>query len=304
MKNGILIASLLGLLAGCSPLTSQPRTVVPTPYPPEYLPTVIALTADAAFQDATATGLPSLPGQPPTDTPEPTLTSTPHATFTATTIPGHDPAAIEIQSPGPMSKVVSPINLRMNIVSGESEKIQIDLTGEDGSLLSRTVKKVRRSADGVDQVIRIPFEIRTTAEVARLSISTSDKAGRTQALNSVRLLLLSSGENVITPPGNPSEPFAVFSPGLKDEASGGVLNVRGDIWPFNLNPVLLELIGPGGQSLGLRILNITDLNPQLFQTSVSYKVNEPTLSRLTLRQQDDRMDGWFYVYSQEILLNP
>jgi hypothetical protein len=304
MKNGIIIVLLIGILASCSPLLAPSQSPAPSPYPPDYLPTVIALTADAASLDATATSLASLVGQPPTHTPEPTTTPTPQATFTPTTIPGHDPAAIEIQSPGPMSKVVSPINLRMNIVSGESEKIQIDLIGEDGSLLSRTVKKVRRSADGVDQVIKIPFEIRTTAEVARLSVSTSDKAGRTQALNSVRLLLLSSGDNEITPPGNPSEPFAVFSPGLKDESSGGVLNVRGDIWPFNLKPVLLELIDPTGKSLGLRILNIENLNPQLFETSVSYKVDEPTVARLTLRQQDDRMDGWFYVYSQEIVLNP
>ena len=56
--------------------------------------------------------------------------------------------------------------------------------------------------------------------------------------------------------------------------------------------------------MGLRILNIDQLNPQLFETSVSYKVDEPTPARLTLRQQDDRMDGWFYIYSQEITLNP
>ena len=304
MKKGIITVSLIGFLAGCSPLLSKSQSPVPTPYPADYLPTVIALTADAASLYAASTALASEVDQPPSDTPEPTVTSTPQATFTPTTIPGHDPAAIEIQSPGPMSKVVSPINLRMNIVSGESEKIQIDLYAEDGSLLSRTVKNLRRSNDGVDQVIKIPFEIRTAAEVARLSVSTSDKAGRPQALNSVRLLLLSSGDNEINPPGNPSEPFAVFSPKLKEEASGGVLNVRGDIWPFNLNPVLLELIGPDGKSLGLRILNIDQLNPQLFGTSVAYKVEEPTLARLTLRQQDDRMEGWFYVYSQEIMLNP
>jgi hypothetical protein len=304
MKNGIIIASLLGLLAGCSHLLSPSERPAPTPYPPDYLPTVIALTAQAANVFGTATSVASVADLPPTDTPEPTITPTPEATYTPTTIPGHDPAAIEIQSPGPMSKVVSPINLRMNIVSGENEKIQIDLYGEDGSLLSRTVKKVPRSTNGVDQVIKIPFEIRPAAEVARLTVSTSDKAGRMQALNSVRLLLLSSGSNEINPPGNPSEPFAVFSPGLKDEASGGVLHVRGDIWPFNLKPVLLELIGPDGKSLGLRILNIDQLNPQLFETSVSYKVDEPTIARLTLRQQDDRMDGWFYVYSQEILLDP
>lgn len=300
----MIIASLLGLLAGCSPLVSATQSPAPTPYPPEYLPTVIAMTADAANRAATETAAASLANSLPSDTPEPAATPTPRATFTATTIPGHEPAAIEIQSPGPMSKVVSPVALKMNIVSGESEKVQIDLYGEDGRLLSRTVKKVPRSSQGVDQNIKIPFEIRAAAEVARLTVSTSDKAGRIQALNSVRLLLLSAGSNEINPPGNPSEPIGIFAPGLKDEASGGVLNVRGDLWPFNLNPVFLDLIGPDGRSLGLRILTVDQLNPQLFETTIPYKVTEPTLARLTLRQDDDRIQGPFYMYSQEILLNP
>lgn len=304
MRPRIIVAALLGFLAGCSPLLSPTQNPAPTPYPPEYLPTVIAMTAESASSDATGTAAAFQESIPPTDTPEPTITSMPKATFTATTIPGHDPAVIEIQSPGPMSKVISPISLRMNIVSGENEKVQIDLYGEDGRLLSRTVKKVPRSGKGVDQVIRIPFEIRAAAEVARLTISTSDKAGRIQALNSVRLLLLSSGTNEINPPGNPSEPVGVVSPDFKDEASDGVLHVKGDIWPFNLNPVIFELIGPNGKSLGLRILTIDQINPQLFDTTIPYKVNEPTVARLTIRQDDDRMDGLFYVYSQEILLNP
>ena len=296
-----LIASLLGLLTGCLPATQSP---IPTPYPPDYLPTVIALTAEAANAVASQTAVAVLPTGSPTDTPEPTFTPKPNATFTATTIPGHDSAAIQILSPGPMSKVVSPILLTMNIVSGESQKAQIDLFAEDGTLLSRTLKKVPLSSDGVFQQIKIPFEIRAAAEVARITITTTDKAGRIQALNSVRVLLLSSGDNEITPPGNPSEPVGVFRPTSKDEASGGVLNVRVDVWPFNLNPVMLELIGPDQKSLGLRILTINQLNPQLFETTVPYKVSEPTLARLTIRQDDDRMSGVFYVYSQEILLNP
>jgi hypothetical protein len=296
-----LIASLIGLLTGCLPATQSP---IPTPYPPDYLPTVIALTAEAANAVASQTAVAVLPTGSPTDTPEPTFTPKPNATFTATTIPGHDSAAIQILSPGPMSKVVSPILLKMNIVSGESQKAQIDLFAEDGTLLSRTLKKVPLSSDGVFQQIKIPFEIRAAAEVARITITTTDKAGRIQALNSVRVLLLSSGDNEITPPGNPSEPVGVFRPTSKDEATGGVLNVRVDVWPFNLNPVMLELIGPDQKSLGLRILTINQLNPQLFETTVPYKVSEPTLARLTIRQDDDRMSGVFYVYSQEILLNP
>ncbi|HSJ89346.1 MAG TPA: hypothetical protein VK909_19195 [Anaerolineales bacterium] len=296
-----LVASLLGLLAGCLPATASP---IPTPYPPEYLPTVIALTVEAANAAATQAANTILPTGSPTDTPEPTFTPKPKPTFTPTTIPGHDPAAIQILSPGPMSKVLSPILLKMNIVSGESQKAQIDLFAEDGTLLSRTLKKVPLSSDGVFQQIKIPFEIRVAAEVARITITTTDKAGRIQALNSVRVLLLSSGDNEITPPGNPSEPVGVFRPTLKDEASGGVLNVRVDIWPFNLNPVMLELISPDNKSLGLRILTIAQLTPQLFETTIPYKVSEPTLARLSIRQDDDRMRGLFYVYSQEILLNP
>ena len=296
-----IIASLLGLIAGCAPATQSP---VPTPYPPEYLPTVIALTADAANAAATQAAITVLPTEFPSRTPAPTRTPAPRATFTATTIPGHEPAAIQILAPGPMSKVVSPINLRMNIIAGKSEKAQIDLYGEDGRLLSRLTKKVPLSGDGVYQQIKIPFEIRAAAEVARITISTKDKEGRTQYLNSVRVMLLSSGTNELTTPGNPSEPVGVFSPTKKDTGSDGVLNVRGDVWPFNFNPIILELIGPGGESLGLRILTVNELNPQLFETTIPYKVSDPTLARLSIRQDDDRIDGLFYVYSQEILLNP
>ena len=240
----------------------------------------------------------------PSDTPRPTLSPTPQATFTRTTIPGHDLAAIQIFAPGPMSKVISPITLRMNIVAGESEKVQIDLYGEDGRLLTRNVKRVPTSGKGVPQQIRIPFEIPAAAEVGRISVSTTDNLGRLQSLNSVRLLLLSSGINEINPPGNPSEPVGVFAPVGDDPVSGGVLNIRGDVWPFNLNPMILELLGEDGRSMGLRILNLDQLDPQLFETTIPYKVSEPTLARLTIRQDDDRIDGLFYLYSQEVLLNP
>jgi hypothetical protein len=193
-----------------------------------------------------------------------------------------------------MSKVVSPITL----------KAQIDLYGEDGRLLSRVVKKVPLSGDGVFQQIKIPFEIRAAAEVARITISTTDKAGRLQSLNSVHVLLLSSGNNEITPAGNPSEPVGVVSPTLKESSSGGVLTVKGDVWPFNLQPIQFELIGQDGKSLGLRILTIDNMNPQLFNTTIPYKVTEPTTARLTIRQDDERIDGLYYLYSQEILLNP
>ena len=308
MKRTILIlASLLGFVAGCTPQTSSP---VPTPYPPEYLPTVVALTANAIVQaesdSSTATFIASIPTELPTETPEPTLTFTPAPTYTQTAIPGHKLSAIQIQAPGPMSKVVSPISLRMNVVAGDSNRVQIDLYGEDGRLLARTLKRnVPTSTDGLLQTAKITFEISGAAEVGRLTISTFDKEGRVTALNSVRLLLLSSGVSEINPAGNPSEPVGVVEPPIDEEAvSGGVLTVRGDIWPFNLQPVILELVDSSNKSIGLRILTVDTIDPQKFDTTIPYKISEPTDVRLVIRQDDDRTPGLFYVYTQEVMLEP
>ena len=294
-------ASLLGLLAGCASPTPSLR---PTPYPPEYLPTVIALTSQAELVSASETALALTPILQPTLTPEPTLTLTPGPTFTPTAIPGHSLGAIRFIAPGPMSKVVSPISLRANVISGSSQKIQIDLYGEDGRLLARELRNLLTTRDGAFVSIRIPFEIRAVAELGRITISTLDAEGRLQALNSVRVLLLSEGTSEITTPGNPSESVGIFSPAPRDEVSGGVLTLRGDIWPYNLNPIILELIDPTGKSLGLRIITVNTINPQLFETTIPYRVTEPTAARLIIRQDDDRMPGLFYAFSREILLNP
>jgi hypothetical protein len=301
----LLLASLLGLLAGCA---SPASSLVPTPYPPEYLPTVVALTAEAIAQainnSATATSASFMATDPP-QTPIPTLSPTPAPTYTPTAIPGHKLAAVQFIAPGPMSRVVSPINLRMNIISGESKRVQIDLYGEDGRLISRTLKRnVPQSRDGLYQSAKITFEIRTTAELGRITVSTFDNDGRVEALNSVRVLLLSSGENEINPVGNPSEPVGVTNPIADKPISGGILNVNGDIWPVNLEPIIFELVNPEGKSIGLRILSVETINPQTFATTIPYKVTEPMLVRLIIRQDDDRMPGLFYVYSQEVLLNP
>jgi len=306
-RNLLLLAALLGLVAGCA---APSASSIPTPYPPEYLPTVIALTAEAVNSAGTETVVASNPTIESTETFEPTetripsATSTPLPTRTPTAFPVHAIGAVQFISPGPMSKLVSPIQFRANVISGESQKVQVDLYGEDGRLLSRTLRKVLNTSEGAFVSFKIPFETHAAAELGRITVSTLDKHGRTQALNSVRVLLLSSGVNEINPAGNPSEPVGVFSPVNKAEVSGGVLNVKMDVWPFSLQPVILELIGPDGKSLGLRMLTLSNMNPQIFQTTIPYKVPGPVSARLTIRQDDDRMSGFFYIYTQLVLLNP
>lgn len=305
-----LPAFLLGLLTGCSFLPSPTSAPLPTPYPPEYLPTIIAMTAQGANQAVTETAFAAAPAAEPTFTLEPALPSepvvspTPLPTFTPTAIPEHRRAAIQILAPGPMSKVISPIQLKMDVIAGNSSTVQIDLFGEDGRLMSRELKRVLPNQNGTYLFVKIPYEIPGAGELGRLTISTTDKAGRIVAMNSVHVLMLASGGNQVYPAGNPAEAVGVFSPRLSVPASGGVLNVRGDVWPFNLQPVILELLDAEGKSLGLRVVTVNGLSPQLFETTIPYEVIEPTPAILSIRQDDDRIAGMFYVYSQEILLNP
>jgi hypothetical protein len=204
-----------------------------------------------------------------------------------------------------MSKVTSPITLRMQVVSGGSELVQVDLQGEDGRLLARKLERVPTWPGGYYVSLKLPFEVKTAAEVGRITISTKDDLGRVQSQLAMRVLLLSVGADEITPEGDTSERAVFYAPTRKDAiALDGVVNVEGRFLPFNDQPVLLELQDPQGRTIGLRVLDFTGTSEQLFSTTVPYKVREPTLARLVLKQNDDRLDGLMYLYSQEILLNP
>jgi hypothetical protein len=258
-----------------------------------------------------ATNLAGTPSVAPTETLTPTLTLTPADTLTPaptdtlTPSPSAPSAQIHILSPGPMSKVTSPMTLRIQVVSGESELVRIDLQGEDGRLLARNLQRIPTWPGGFYVSLKIPFEVRTAAEVGLITISTKDDFGRIQAQMGMRVLLLSLGTDEITPEGDSSERAVFYTPPKKDAvAQDGVLNVDGRFLPYNDEPVVLELLDQQDKTVGLRILDFVGTDEQLFSTTIPYKVSEPTMARLVLRQDDDRLDGFIYLYSQEILLNP
>ena len=301
-KKIILLASLLGLLAGCS---FNGTDSVPTPLPADYIPTVVALTGQAAYETAQAL----TPSATATDISTPTQTFTPlppTATATFTPQPNIPYAQIQFLEPGPMSKVVSPLKLQMSLVAGESGVVQIDLFGEDGRLLGRNIERVTRNTSGVYRSLKIPFEIRAAAEKGLIQVTTKDQYGRIQALNSLRVILLSSGVNEITPPGNLIyERCVLFAPPVKDAAvSGGVVTVEGRMWPFDNSPIFLDLIQSDGKIVGSRIVNMIGSDPQNFSTTIPYKVKDPQPARISVRQMDNAL-GWpIYIYTQEIMLNP
>lgn len=298
----ILLLCLALLLSGCA---LPGIDVAPTPYPADYLPTVIYLTA----QSINATKLAAVtPTETPTLEPSPVgpaETATPLPTATNTPGPSIPLAAIQINAPGPMSRIASPLDVHAMVVAGASHRVEVDLFGEDGRLIARSLVVVAGYAGGDPLNLKIPFEIRAAGETATVQVSTKDAHGRVQSLNSVQVLLLSTGASQVTPPGNDIyERVAFYDLPIDAHISGGTLAVKGRYAPMNDKPTILELVADDGTSLGLRVLDLTGGDGEYFNTTIPYKVTALTAARLYLYQDDDVIQGRAYVFSQPLALNP
>jgi hypothetical protein len=317
LRKIFLLASFAGLLTACA-LQADPS--VPTPYLAEYLPTVIYLTARSIHAtSAVQTAAAITPTLTPTFTPSP-IPPTPTATNTPTLPPGVSLGAIQITSPGSMSKIISPLEVRMSVAAVKNTKVYTALYGEDGGLLGDQLQNISNASSGEYIFVKIPFEIRAAAEIGILQVTTRDATGVLMALNTVRVLLLSNGVSQINPPGNNIyERVALETPLAQSTTSGGILMVRGTYLPFNSQPLVLELVDVNGKSLNAnRVLTFTSLNSQSINTTIPYKIDSSTQAYLVIHQQDDILKdlvyltnqqnevlvGPVYIYTQLITLNP
>jgi hypothetical protein len=304
----VLAASLLGLLSACTQLAGSG----PTPFPPDYLPTAVALTGQAMFATSDAMTRSVLPTETllPVDT---SIPSTALPTPTPTFAPGFtDFAQVRFLSPGPMSSLISPISFQVMLVAGESEIVQVDLLGEDGRVLQRFLERVQRNVGGNYRSFDLDFEIRAVSEKGYIRISSRDEHRRIQVLNTMPVLLYSIGQNQINPVGNMIYERCMLE-GLEDgdDVFGGVLALKGLFWPFNNQPVFAELLLPDGKPIASRVITFNGIDTQTLETTLPYKVTEPTLARLVLRQDnpelsvnDPELKKYIYVYTMELMLHP
>lgn len=261
------------------------------------------------LSQTTATLLPII-SKTPTETPVPPTIDPTYLNFPSVTpSPTLDPTKIllRIVAPGPMSKVVSPIEFVVHVSPDYVGTTRVELIGEDGTELYRKIFKTYSNIGYYTRVDeKINFEIKGTAEVARLQISTLDEQGRVKAFNSVRVVLLAVGENEFTPPYTVQERTLLRYPKRGDEISGDNLPVTGEFQPANNMPLVLELVDLNGNVLGSRILQLgpADGKYQQFTTTIPYQLAKKTQARLVIRQSDDRIDGLAYLFSMKLLVGP
>jgi len=337
-----LAALLLVLLtASCTELRGTP---VPTLYPTEYIPTVIALTVAAgqptyypSLDPTTAAALETIPtaatrvtasptrtlalpsatptpDSPTATRPTPTATRRPNLTPTITSTPGIPGATIQIAAPGPLSRVVSPLELSATVHTVPAGSFHIELwaeplrSGGEARLLLREVHNfVANPLPFIYLVEELEYELNRVSELAELRILTYDQFDRPVAAASVELILLQIGDTQLNPPGDLMQPLALFEPRPNILIQGGLLIVSGMARPLGNQPLLFQLIAADGSVVGNRQLFIT-LDPSgdhfPFAIDVPYTVTSPTWARLILSESGIRIPGVRQLTSLEVLLSP
>jgi hypothetical protein len=316
---------LIGILvAGCG---ARPQVTPVTPIPTGQFRTAIAQTLDAQqnavespaapsstpIPPATDAPLPALPSSTPTPSPTPTAvtrTATPgiSPSLTPTGLPQIPLAAIEITAPGALSKVVSPFPLRALLVPGDQGRVTVELLGEDGRVLTRQIVILnpnlgRKAGLAID----IVFEIPTESELGRLAVYRQDAFGRTTALSSVDLVLLSSGVSDFNVVVDTQANFVLDDPQPDALIQGGRVLVSGVARPDNPVGLVAELITEGGSILSQRVFAVPDADSDAYRpfvVDIPYSVDEATWVLLIIRERGGRIPGIAHLTSREILLSP
>jgi hypothetical protein len=327
-------------LAGC---TSSPSAPVDTPLPDEHIPTIIAQTAAASgmlppteahdntplggttegveveTQDAPELAATETIGEPPSaieaveGTPPPIVPEMIEEGFTPPIIPidiDFPPAIIKIYRPGDLSRLISPFRVVANVPPGQNGQVQVELVGEDGRTLVRLLKEVSPlpGASTANLVVEMTFETPAVAEAGRLQVTVKDDFGRPISVNSVNLIMLSTGYSELKGYGDLRENIIIQQPAAgSSTTSGGTLFVSGVARTGDDKPLVVELIDQNGRVVGYgtaQLLEPAGRGYVNFLGEIKYSVTGLTDIRLIVRARGARIPGTAYLSSVEVILNP
>ena len=315
----LFLNSVFIILSGCS---STASTQVPTLYPTQYIPTVIAMTVTAQEIESppnnpeeltTATASPTLPPSPtpsrvpPTETPS--FTSDPNRSLDDLPPPDGIPQSPnQIISPGSGSKVVSPFILRAAIKPSQNSVVHIELLGEDGRLLMREIRSYQSpQTDWISLGSEVPFGVNGNEESGRLQISVEDEHGRLESVSSVELILQSVGDQDLDLPPDLLEDIVLESPLANRLIQDGKMRVSGLARTRSDQPLRIEIVSSDGKIVGTRQVSVAYSEENSFGTfaiDVPYTVSNTQTARVQVWEPGDRIPGIVNLSSVEVLLAP
>jgi hypothetical protein len=322
----VLFILTINIISGCSIIAETP---IPTPYPTEYIPTVIAKTLAAQgielpsnhqsidIVEPAVTQTPTIePQMTPTASPEsidltvtPLPTPIPPEPTQNSPPPENVPTSInQIISPGTRSKVLSPFILRAAVKPGLNSAVRIELFGEDGRLLMREVRRYSSlESEWVSIDSEVDYGINAVAEIGHLQIGIEDEHGRLHSVSSVDLILQSMGKQDLFQPADQLEDIVLLLPKQNRLIQGGTMRIDGLARPRSEKPLMIEIVSSDGRIVGTRQVSVTpqpDNSYGTFTIDVPYNVDFTTRVRVKVWEPDERIPVIVNLSSVEVLVSP
>jgi len=228
----------------------------------------------------------------------------------AVTVVDFGTAELAIIRPGQLSKHTSPIRLNVNLRPGPDRLVEITLYGEDGRIILQEADYAHPFDDPVNgNLIKdLEFSIEGLAETGRLEMKVYDSFGRLKALNSVTLILLSSGitERNYAPETDERILMQLPFPDQLEIHSSPIF-ISGLVRTESEKPLYVSLVDEQGETVGEGRASI--VHPENAQTGqfvgeIPYTVTEPTTALLTFGLEEGRIPGISYVRTIEVVLYP
>jgi hypothetical protein len=250
------------------------------------------------------TASPVPPTSPPTPAP-----SIPLASPTATLAPPFPVAPVQIFRLGELSKIHSPLPISLSLTSRVGKVVRVELYGEDGRLLARHLRTYNKIPWEVARIgVDLEFGISAAAEAGRLLVSVEDSFGRLIDVNSVNLILISTGQSEYNPPTALWQRLIIEEPVTQALIQGGKLIISGRALPNNPDqPLRVMLVGEDGRILGQRLAGI-EFEKQgdygKYVAEVPYAVTDLTPALLVIFEEGEPVTDITHLSSIPVVLAP
>jgi len=293
----IVMSILAALLLGC------------TAPPTDLLPTVTLSVPTDTPAIPTSTSEPPTPTsmtEPPTPTSTidlPTSTPAPQATSTSEPVERPD-ESIQILSPGPGSRVLSPIQISGEADPTFEQTLVVTVLLADGTEL--TTVPVQIMADIGQRgpfSAEIPFTFSGETQGFIQVYATSARDGGVTHLSSVGVTFADSGsENIIPVEAGPEQIF-ISQPQQGETITGGVAHVEGFALAGFEQTLIVDALDQEGNVIGSQplIVQAPDLGqPGPFTADVPYTLTTAGAGRIVVRDPSPAFGGDVHLSSVEI----
>jgi hypothetical protein len=300
VKPRLLRLSMLAILiAACA------KTTQPSPMPAGVSAT---WTIEAPTVVNTSTSQP----QPFTTTTPIIVIEGPASAMTSTPIPLPVPVPSEkvaIFRPGPGSSVTSPFRVRGWAGPSWNGRVEINLIGEDGRLITSSVAYLLAIPGNAGLFTsEVEFETPLVAEAARLEVSIFGIDDRElDHMASVDVILLSIGSPLVHETIHSPEKLHIYYPETFDTIRGGITQVRGIGWLDTEGPLYIEVLDQDGNVVGATKAEIESEEggaTGAFTAEIQYQIDAPQRGRIAVYEPSDTIPGILHYASVFVNLRP